>query len=335
MQLFDNFEAVKFSEENMIFITHDKYLYYIYDPKWKRWTKYYNAGNDTITVENYAEITKEELMAATGGAFPKKEADFRKLCGLTEMYIDEILDLMKENYPEYISDRHIYYCIEKLLLEASIRHTTYWKILELLEEAVKTKDSNEKVLLKIKALCFAITGRDIFKQEIEIFDGHNSSSYFWIMPVKVIDYSDTGFWDNIAEYRYIEISIEEGDVFHYLKPFLDKYFNNELEANRKRVDNVWEDDDGIEHQSYVSGFEWYLTYNFYTHESIAAMLKDINDTIEVLTAEGENEYTSKNILQYTTADMLIDFYRRFIYRMEFMIKIGQERGYDLISFMGP
>lgn len=73
MQLFDNFEAVKFSEENMIFITHDKYLYYIYDSKWKRWKKYYNAGNDTITVENYADITKEELMCnlrrpASGGA---------------------------------------------------------------------------------------------------------------------------------------------------------------------------------------------------------------------------------------------------------------------------
>lgn len=31
MKLFDIFEAVKFSEENMIFITHGGYLYYIYN----------------------------------------------------------------------------------------------------------------------------------------------------------------------------------------------------------------------------------------------------------------------------------------------------------------
>ena len=34
MKLFDTFEAVKFSQENMIFITNDGYLYYIYEPKY-------------------------------------------------------------------------------------------------------------------------------------------------------------------------------------------------------------------------------------------------------------------------------------------------------------
>ena len=34
-------------------------------------------------------------------------------------------------------------------------------------------------------------------------------------------------------------------------------------------------------------------------------------------------------------ELIIDFYRRFIYRMEYMMKIGKENGYDLISFMGP
>ena len=31
MKLFDDFEAVRFPEENLIFITHGGYLYYIYD----------------------------------------------------------------------------------------------------------------------------------------------------------------------------------------------------------------------------------------------------------------------------------------------------------------
>ena len=52
MKLFCNFEAVKFYEENLIFITHDRYLYYIYDPKYDYWQKYRNAGNASITVQN-------------------------------------------------------------------------------------------------------------------------------------------------------------------------------------------------------------------------------------------------------------------------------------------
>lgn len=35
MKLFDTIEAVKFPEENMIFITRGGYLYYIYNPKSK------------------------------------------------------------------------------------------------------------------------------------------------------------------------------------------------------------------------------------------------------------------------------------------------------------
>lgn len=37
----------------------------------------------------------------------------------------------------------------------------------------------------------------------------------------------------------------------------------------------------------------------------------------------------------TEIDLIIDFYRRFVYRIEYMMKVGKENGYDLISFMGP
>ena len=33
MQLFDDYEAVKFPEENVIFITHNGFLYYFYQPR--------------------------------------------------------------------------------------------------------------------------------------------------------------------------------------------------------------------------------------------------------------------------------------------------------------
>ena len=34
-------------------------------------------------------------------------------------------------------------------------------------------------------------------------------------------------------------------------------------------------------------------------------------------------------------DLVINFYQRFIYRMEYMVHVGIEKGYDMISFMGP
>lgn len=74
MKLFDTIEAVKFPEENMTFITCGGYLYYIYSPKSKWWRKHSNAGNDHLTVSNYPDVSREELVDAMTGVFPKKEA---------------------------------------------------------------------------------------------------------------------------------------------------------------------------------------------------------------------------------------------------------------------
>lgn len=76
MKLFDTIEAVKFPEENMTFITRGGYLYYIYSPKSKWWRKHSNAGNDHLTVSNYPDVSREELVDAMKGVFPKKETDF-------------------------------------------------------------------------------------------------------------------------------------------------------------------------------------------------------------------------------------------------------------------
>lgn len=95
------------------------------------------------------------------------------------------------------------------------------------------------------------------------------------------------------------------------------------------------------------------------------MLKDISNTADALAAGEENEFTAvlrikrgmatykleyardlseEQIQEYndsrptvddTDADVIIDFFHRFIYRMEYMIRISREKGYDLISFMGP
>lgn len=365
MKLFGDFEAVKFHEENLIFITHDGYLYYIYDPQYKHWRKHRNAGNDHITVRNYQNISRKELEDAMHGVFPKRETDFMRLCNPVQLCIRDMLDLFREDYANYMADYSIYHAIHSLLLESDICHKSYLAIRELLDNAVASQEAGDQVFLKIKDLSLTIIGRDIFKREIGIVDGHDSSSYFWIMPVRVIDYSNTESIDNVAAMRSVQISIEEDDVAQYLTPFLYKYFDDELEANKKRVEDYWIDDDGNEQTTPVSGFEWYLTHNFFTFESMEAILKDISDTIDALASGRENEFTGKlkekrgtatyellyakdlseeQIKEYnanrpkeddTEVELILDFYRRFIYRMEYMIKVGKEKGYDLISFMGP
>ncbi len=361
MKLFDKFEAVKFPEENLIFITKDEYLYYIYDPKYENWKKHKNAGNDHITVSNYPDVSKKELTKVLGGVFPQKETDFMRRCNPSQLCIRDMMNLLEEDYLNYMSDYEIYHSVHRFLLETDITYKSYLKLKEMFDKANSIKDNNKQVLIQIKELCLTIIGRDIFKKEIGIVDGHDCSSYFWIQPVRIIDFSDTNGIDNVAEMESAEISIEEDDVNQYLTPFLDKYFDDELEANKKRIDNRSD----VDNISYVNGFEWYLTHNFYTFSSIKNMLNDIRDTMNALSSGRKNEFTDKlkekrgwaagqlcyakgwteeQIKEYndnrpkeddTEVELIIDFYERFIYRMEYMMKVGEEKGYNLISFMGP
>jgi len=365
MKLFADFDAVKFPEEDMIFVTHNGFLYYIYNPKYKQWQKHENAGNDFITVSNYPDVSEEELIKAMQGIFPKGETDFMRLCNPTQLCIRDMLSLLKEDYPNAMSESPIYHVVHRFLLESNIRHKSYLELQKLLNAATSSRQDNGTILAQIKDLSFKFIGRDIFRQEIGIVDGHDSSSYFWIMPVRIIDYTNTNDIDSVAEMRSSEISIEEDDVAQYLTPFLYKYFDDELEANRKRIEWRWIDDDGKEQISAVSGFEWYLTHNYFTFDSMSKVLADIKETASVLSEGRENEFTSELKIKRGTATyqllyaknlsedeieeynanrpteddtelaLVLDFYRRFIYRMEYMMNVGKEKGYDLISFMGP
>lgn len=365
MKLFGDFEAVKFPEENMIFITHNGYLYYIYNPEYKRWRKHRNAGNDFLTVSNYPDVSREELVNAMQGVFPKKETDFMRLCSPSQLGIGDMLELLTEDHSKYMADHAIYHAIYGLLQESDIRYKSFEKLQKLLDDAIVHRYDNSRILAQIKDLSFSIIGRDIFKREIGIVDGHDSSSYFWIMPVRIIDYSDTNGIDNVSKMRSSEISIEEDDVAQYLTPFLYKYYDDDLEANKQRIEGRWVDDDGNEQTDVVRGFEWYLTHNYFTFDSIEAILADIKDTIDALSTGRDNEFTGElrkkrgtstyqlvyakdlsdeEIVEYnanrpteddTEIELILDFYHRFIYRMEYMLKVGKEKGYDLISFMGP
>jgi len=365
MKLFDTFEAVRFPQENMIFITRDGFLYYIYNSKYKCWKKYRNAGSDHLTVANYDDVRREDLLAAMNGLFPKKETDFMRLCSPSQLRITDMLNLLNEDYAEYMSDPAIYHAIYHFLSESDIYYKSFERIQKLLDAAVANHYGNSQIVAQIKELSFKIIGRDIFKREISIVDGHDSSSYFWIRPVRIIDYSNTNETDNVAEMKSAEISIEEDDVDQYLSPFLYKHYDENLEANKQRIESYWVDDDGNEQADTVRGFNWYLTHNYFTFDSIKAILADINDTVDALSTGRNNEFTEKlrkkrgtstyqpvyakglrdeEIAEHhahrpteddTEIELILDFYHRFIYRMEYMMKVGKEKGYDLISFMGP
>lgn len=336
MKLFGTFEAIRFPEENMIFITRDGYLYYIYSPKCKCWSKHRNAGNDYLTVSNYPDVSREELTSAMHGAFPQRETDLMRLCAPSQLCIGDMLELLGEDYAKYMSDHAVYQTIHHFLLESDICYKSFERIRKLLDAATANHDDSSQVVTQIKELSFKIIGRDIFKKEIGIVDGHDSSSYFWIMPVRVIDDSTTNEIDNVAEMKSAEISIEEDDVDQYLTPFLYHYFDNDLKANKQRIEGRWVDGDGNEQTDAVCGFEWYLTHNFFTFDSVRQILKDIEDTVDALLFGRETGYTRElNSERDAEVELVVDFYRRFLYRMEYMMKVGAEKGYDLISFMGP
>lgn len=362
MKLFDDFEAVKFPEENLILITSRGYIYYIYNSKHNFWKRYKNAGNDEITVKNYPDVSKEELTKALGGIFPKKETDILRQCNPSQLYQKHMFNLLEEDYLDYMRNDDISDFVSEFLCKSDICHKSYLKLKELFDNATRYSQNNKEVLAQIKDLSFTIIGRDILKKEIGIVDGHDCTSYFWIQPARIVDFSDTNDIDNVALMNSVEISIEEDDVDQFLTPFLYKHFNDNLEANYKRIDEYNSDE---EHISYTKGFEWYLTHNFYTFDSIKNMLKDIKDTIEALSLGKDNEFTKKlkekrgsathlliyaknlsdeDIKEYndnrptednTEIELIIDFYNRFIYRMEYMMRVGEEKGYNLISFMGP
>lgn len=365
MKLFEGFDAVRFPEENLIFVCSDGFLYYIYNPERKSWRKHRNAGNDQLTISNYADVSKEEIIEAMGGVFPKSETDFLRLCHPEQLYIRDMLNLLKEDYPRYMSDWLIYRAIQRFLLDSVICHKSFVQLKALLDDAEKSNTANDRVLFQIKELCCKIIGRDIYKMEIGIVDGHDDSSYFWIMPARVVDWTDTDGIDSVAKMRSVEISIEEDDVDQYLTPFLYKYFEPELEANRNRIEYWGTDEDGKDRPVYYTGFEWYLTNNFYSFDSMTKIISDIRDTIDALETGRNNEYsaelrkkrgtatyemlyaknlTDEQIREYnanrpteddTEIGLIVDFYRRLLYRLEYMMRVGKEKGYDLISFMGP
>ena len=117
MKLFGEFDAVKFPQENSILVTHNGFIHYIYSIQHKLWRKYWHAGYDCISLPNYPDVSREEIINAMNGVFPRKETDFARLCAPSQLCIRDMMELLREDYATYMSDYNIYHAVHRFLLE--------------------------------------------------------------------------------------------------------------------------------------------------------------------------------------------------------------------------
>ncbi len=174
--------------------------------------------------------------------------------------------------------------------------------------------------------------------EIEIQEGHNGGSYFWFRPVTFKNPDKIGY-DDIVELEE-EFSIEEEDIWHFLSYFFFKYYDANLVYNKNRYDACAE-------------FEWYLTHNFFTYDTICKMVDEIlivsdmlekdynnpklNDikerfSIYYMTSQDDIDHENKDAIQ-NHIFVVIDFYKRFTKRIIKMMESNKNA--NVISIMGP
>lgn len=180
--------------------------------------------------------------------------------------------------------------------------------------------------------------------QIEIVEGHDTSSYFWFRPV-ILKESGTILWDEVVRFEE-EFSIEEEDVDCFLSYFFYKHFDENLTYNKRREEEI---------EGSISGFEWYLTDNFYTYDGLREMVKDIEEMAALLESDYDNpqlddvkenfsifymcsredeDWMNPNDTSVQRhVSVVIDFYHRFAKRITAMMENNKDA--NVISIMGP
>ncbi len=174
--------------------------------------------------------------------------------------------------------------------------------------------------------------------QIYIVNGRGSGGDFWIVPLCSNESDDEKhvFFDNYG------MSIDDYDLHEFLSEFLYKYYDPSIQET-----------DHFDSES-VRTFDWYGR-NLYSFENMRKMLQDIRGAAELLLSDYDNpklsaiksnyswyRYTSKHKDELTDAEInelrknqvpiAVDFYLRFVKRMESMMKLP---GCDMVSFAGP
>ena len=189
----------------------------------------------------------------------------------------------------------------------------------------------------IQKSCFDCFNALIAIEQIEIQDRHNTSSYFWIEPATEQDSYEKGEF-GVKYASAARISIEEDYVYYYLTYFLVKNYKSDNHKICRSQNN--------------ESFEWNLEPNLYKYCDIKKILTKIKEICSILKENFEDtrlvEWKKYSIgtnfidekfknerIEYIKShiNMIIDFYERFCFQIEQMMKHYPE--YECIDFMGP
>lgn len=239
-----------------------------------------------------------------------------------------------DEYQDYIFDNKELMETKRYIKCETDKTSTSWK--EELFHQIKPNNWYEKNIEVIEA------GNSF----IEIKEGTYGSSYFNIFTAKVKDINnDPDDMNNIDANWDDSISIEEENIRSFVYPILIKYYNSNLPENKKRIQ------EGPE-------FEWWLTYNYFTFDSIKEMIKEIQKIMDLL----KNDYYSSELdfirneyhgvlyldsrfdhrripkaeecteLIKPYIDEITNFYKRFIDYLNKMMINSEKQGINLMVF---
>lgn len=194
---------------------------------------------------------------------------------------------------------------------------------------------------------------------IKIEEGHNYGDSFWLMPVRAKDIAkNCAYSDNLFCMKDEEISISERSFEDFLYTIFKKHFDENLPENKSR----WESYPSEPKHKYITCFEWHLTDNFYTFDSIEAIIKEIEEISDILEKDYDDPQLEKmrigfrHLYSYMprywrtnekltdlekdniamdNKEHILDFYKRFVASLRKMMKAGAAAGYKLISVCGP
>lgn len=159
-------------------------------------------------------------------------------------------------------------------------------------------------------------------RQIEIVEGHDSGSCFWIRPVRLARQGESSLF-GVHECEREEVSIEEDYVDNYLYFFLEKHYDEALSEPFRGEDCG-------------PGFAWNLEHNVYSYKAVKKMLVEIRAAAALLSERPD----APKLLELKSCfgacndlPVVIDFYERFCRRMETMLRAAPD--YEMISFMGP
>lgn len=179
-------------------------------------------------------------------------------------------------------------------------------------------------------------------------EGHDSGDSFWIFPVKIKTISDIGINFTDVDEVNDRISIPNKYMDNLLFDLLEEFFDDSMDINRMRIDYSRKNKEtGEIDVQYARGFEYYLSYNFFTYEQMESLLHRLQKIADMLgkghwgvlgkdTRKGIERIYDLDCDDDTRASFYIwlgRFYNKLVERIQKMM--GDHPETNIISVEGP